>query len=61
MKRIKCTKDRIIGLAIGDALGVPVEFCSRAELDKNPVVGMREFCDIGNIGFSAKMQRARSL
>lgn len=30
----------IIGLAIGDALGVPVEFQSRAYLDKNPITGM---------------------
>lgn len=31
----------ILGLAVGDALGVPVEFCSRASLDKDPVVDMR--------------------
>ena len=31
------------GILIGDALGVPVEFMSRAELQSNPVVGMREF------------------
>lgn len=31
----------IIGLAIGDALGVPIEFLSRTMLDQNPVVDMR--------------------
>lgn len=33
----------ILGIAVGDALGVPVEFESRAELDKNPVCDMRGF------------------
>lgn len=33
----------IIGLAIGDALGVPVEFKSRREIAKNPVTCMREY------------------
>ena len=33
----------ILGLAIGDALGVPVEFQSRDSLKKNPVVDMREY------------------
>ena len=32
----------IIGHAIGDALGVPVEFASREELAENPVTGMME-------------------
>ncbi|CAL2079699.1 ADP-ribosylglycohydrolase family protein [Tenacibaculum sp. 190524A05c] len=32
-----------LGLAIGDALGVPVEFKSRFELQQNPVKTMREF------------------
>lgn len=31
------------GLAIGDALGVPVEFKSREELSRFPVVAMQEF------------------
>lgn len=31
----------IIGLAVGDALGVPVEFQSRGSLDRQPVTGMR--------------------
>ena len=30
----------VYGLAVGDALGVPVEFCSRKMLDKDPVKGM---------------------
>lgn len=33
-------KDGIIGLLIGDALGVPVEFSYRGELEENPVTGM---------------------
>ena len=31
----------LFGTAIGDALGVPVEFCSRQSLKENPVTGMR--------------------
>lgn len=34
-------KDGIVGLVVGDALGVPVEFKSRRELQENPVTGMR--------------------
>ena len=33
----------MIGHAIGDALGVPVEFCDREELIENPVIDMRGF------------------
>ncbi len=33
----------ILGHAVGDALGVPVEFASRAELDANPVTEMEGF------------------
>jgi ADP-ribosyl-[dinitrogen reductase] hydrolase len=33
----------IFGVAVGDALGVPVEFKSREQLTKNPVTDMREF------------------
>ena len=33
----------MIGHAIGDALGVPVEFCEREELKMNPVVDMRGY------------------
>ncbi len=34
-------KNAMLGLVVGDALGVPVEFCSREELERNPVNGMR--------------------
>ncbi|WP_235727005.1 ADP-ribosylglycohydrolase family protein [Hymenobacter siberiensis] len=33
----------LLGLAVGDALGVPVEFESRDQRDSDPVQGMREF------------------
>ena len=33
----------IFGVAVGDALGVPVEFSSRESLDKDPVKNMREY------------------
>ena len=33
-------KSVIIGHAVGDALGVPVEFCEREELVENPVTDM---------------------
>ena len=36
-------KDGICGFVVGDALGVPVEFYSRRELEDNPVVNMREY------------------
>ena len=36
-------KDGIIGLVVGDALGVPVEFCSREDLIKYPVTGMQGY------------------
>ena len=36
-------KNALIGLAIGDALGVPVEFTSRRSLNDNPVKDMRAF------------------
>ncbi len=35
-------KDALLGVAVGDALGVPVEFVSRGMRDDNPVTGMRE-------------------
>lgn len=35
--------DGIMGLCVGDALGVPVEFISREVLKANPVTGMRGF------------------
>ncbi len=33
----------MLGHAVGDALGVPVEFCTREELDENPVTTMKGF------------------
>lgn len=36
-------KSAILGLAVGDALGVPVEFMSREALQKNPVKILQEF------------------
>lgn len=33
----------MIGHAVGDALGVPVEFCDREELIDNPVIDMRGY------------------
>lgn len=36
-------KDAFFGFALGDALGVPVEFRSREDIAKNPVTDMREF------------------
>jgi ADP-ribosyl-[dinitrogen reductase] hydrolase len=36
-------KNALLGLSVGDALGVPVEFLARHELLKEPVTGMREF------------------
>lgn len=36
-------EDGIIGLAVGDALGVPVEFQSREKLEKNPVTEMQGY------------------
>lgn len=35
--------DGMIGLVVGDALGVPVEFNSRKALTENPVEGMRSY------------------
>ena len=39
--------DRIMGVlwcaVVGDAMGVPVEFCSRAKLQRDPVTDLREF------------------
>lgn len=40
---MKKVYDGIIGLAVGDALGVPVEFKSRQEIAENPVTFMREY------------------
>lgn len=35
--------DGIMGVIVGDALGLPVQFQSRRELAKNPVTDMRGF------------------
>ncbi|MES2701029.1 MAG: ADP-ribosylglycohydrolase family protein [Bacteroidota bacterium] len=42
MENRNFVKDVLLGVAIGDALGVPVEFVSRGMRDDNPVAGMRE-------------------
>ena len=36
-------RDGVMGLVVGDALGVPVEFKSRLELTQNPVENMRAY------------------
>ena len=43
MLSLKTVQSMLLGSAVADALGVPVEFKSRAELKKNPVTDMREF------------------
>ena len=40
---VKTIKGMLLGLATGDALGVPVEFESRITLREDPVVNMRSF------------------
>lgn len=42
-RKLEQIKAVMLGHAVGDALGVPVEFCSRAELDADPVTDMRGF------------------
>jgi len=39
-KQVDKVKSVLFGIAVGDALGVPVEFISREERDKNPVYDM---------------------
>jgi len=41
--KAKSVHSALFGLAVGDALGVPVEFQNRDILKRNPVVDMREF------------------
>jgi ADP-ribosylglycohydrolase len=41
MKLNDTVKNAMFGLVVGDALGVPVEFQSREELEHDPVTGMR--------------------
>ena len=36
-------KDGVIGLVVGDALGVPVEFSGKYEREMDPVTDMREY------------------
>ena len=33
-------KNAVWGFVVGDALGVPYEFCSREEMDESPITGM---------------------
>ena len=40
-------RSALLGLAVADALGVPVEFCSRRELELDPVLDMRGFGTYG--------------
>ena len=40
---IKTVKAAMLGVIVGDALGVPVEFMSREDLTADPVTGMREY------------------
>ena len=42
-KIIDAIKGGLWGLIVGDALGVPVEFQDREELEKNPVIDMRAY------------------
>lgn len=42
-KRFDTVKSMILGHAVGDALGVPVEFETREQLAANPVTGMRGY------------------
>ncbi len=41
--RVKTAEAAIIGAAVGDALGVPVEFQDRSQRAADPVTGMREY------------------
>ena len=43
MKKRNLHKDILLGVAVGDALGVPVEFESRGEIARNPVTDMRGY------------------
>lgn len=43
MKAYRVSYSILLGLAVGDALGVPVEFMSRESLRQNPVKGMQGF------------------
>lgn len=41
MITLKTVRSMLLGVAVGDALGVPVEFVRREKLKQNPVEGMR--------------------
>ena len=43
VKKMSIWKNGIMGVVVGDALGCPVQFESRAEVAKHPVTGMRGF------------------
>lgn len=43
MISVETTKGMLLGLAVGDALGVPVEFSERKYLQRDPVVDMRAY------------------
>ena len=43
MKKADMAKSVLLGVAIGDALGVPVEFSWRHALKDDPVIGMRAY------------------
>lgn len=43
MQKSNSVKDALLGVAIGDALGVPVEFKSRKSLQEYPVTNMTEY------------------
>lgn len=47
MKIMSLVKDGIMGHAVGDAMGVPTEFCIREKLLKNPVTEMISSNKIG--------------
>jgi ADP-ribosyl-[dinitrogen reductase] hydrolase len=40
---LNATKSALLGIAIGDALGVPVEFRDRSSIQNNPVTDMRGY------------------
>lgn len=43
VKQMSIWKNGIMGVVVGDALGCPVQFESRAEVARHPVTGMRGF------------------